>query len=185
MRSCLVLVVLVLLTNCTPPNVASCQASYMSETIVKEMKVSLTGPQTLPLSVVRRGSPSYDPERNFFTITLENQSSETRTMPFDEIGQNVVLIYRNPQTKRGFTDNRTPPPDPEPPVEKIGPGVTRSFQVVFDYPGSIAKMEKGVAVLQFCVKWQSEWLRKSAYAPSAYDWNESFELCREIRITDE
>jgi hypothetical protein len=34
------------------------------------------------------------------------------------------------------------------------------------------------------VKWESDWLRRSAYAPGAYDWNESFELCREIRITD-
>jgi len=98
-----VLLGVVLLENCAPPNVAFYQASYMSETAVKDIKVSLTGPQTLPLSVLRRGSPAYDPERSFFTVTLENQSRQTKALPFQEIGQNAVLIYRNPQTKREIT----------------------------------------------------------------------------------
>jgi len=157
----------------------------MSETVVNEVRLSLAGPQTLPLSIVLRDSPTYDGPRNFFTVSLKNESGKTRALPFDELRRNIVTIYRNPVTSAEIIDNRTPPPKFDGSVEALAPGQNKTFLVIFEYPASIATMNNGVAVLQFCVKWESDWLRKSAYAPGVYDWNESFELCREIRIVDE
>ena len=68
---------------------------------------------------------------------------------------------------------------------RLAPGETKSYQVIFEYPAGIATMKNRVAVLQFCAKWDSSWLRKKAYAPNAYDWNESSELCRELRIVED
>jgi hypothetical protein len=157
----------------------------MADLIVKGIRLSLAGPQTLPLSVVLRSSPAYDGERSFFTVSLTNESGGGRTLPFDELRRNIVLVYRNPSSGAEIIDNRTPPPRRVGVVEELPQGETKTFQVVFAYPESIATMREHVAALQFCVKWESGWLRSSTYAPGAYDWNESFELCREIRILDE
>jgi hypothetical protein len=157
----------------------------MADLVIKDIRLSLTGAQTLPLAVVLRKSPAYDAQRNFFTVTLKNESGETKKLPFDELRRNVVLVYRNPATGAEIVDNRTPPPKRDGSVEKLASGETKSFQVVFEYPGSIATMKDHVAVLQFCVKWEASWLRAADYTPGAFDWNESFELCQEIRIFDE
>ena len=92
---------------------------------------------------------------------------------------------QRPDTGAEVVDNRTPPPKLDGAVEKLAPAETKTIEVVFEYPAGIATMKNKVAVLQFCAKWQSEWLRKAAYAPGSYDWNESFEVCSEIRIIDE
>jgi hypothetical protein len=153
----------------------------MSETVIDGIHLSLSGPETLPLSVVLRGSPTYDGPRCFFNVSVKNESDRTRSLPFDEMRRNIVSIYRN-SAGAERVDNRTPPPKAVGTVEALPPGVTKSFQVVFEYPASIAIMKKREALFQFCIKWESAWLRSTAYAPDAYDWNPSFELCREIRI---
>jgi len=185
MRSCVIATTLALLMNGAQPNADLRKGRYMSETVVKEIRISFTGPQTIPLSVALRDSPAYNGPRNFFTVALKNNSRNTKTLPFDELQRNTVTKYRNSVTGAEIIDNRTPPPKLDGSVVKLAPGDTKTFQVVFEYPATIASMKNGVVVLQFCVKWENDWLRKSAYAPGAYDWNESFELCREIRITDE
>jgi len=157
----------------------------MSELVIKGIRLSLAGAQTLPLSVMRRDTPAYDGPRTFFTVSLKNESDGTRILPLDELRRNVVLVYRNPSTGAEVVDNRTPPPKRDGSVEALAKGEAKTFQVVFAYPQTIAVMRDHVAVLQFCVKWVGSWLRASTYAPGAYDWNESFELCREIRILDE
>ena len=70
-------------------------------------------------------------------------------------------------------------------VETLAPGASKEFQVVSDYRDSIAAKKENVAIVQFCVSWNREWLRKSTYLRYAYDWNESFELCREVRVVSE
>ena len=157
----------------------------MSETIINGVRVSFEGPPELPLSVVLRESPAYDAPRNFFTVLLKNVSGQVKTLPFDELRRNIVSIYRNPATGAEIIDNRTPPPKLDGSVEELAPGQTKTFQVIFEYPAKIATMKNRVAVLRFCAKWDSVWLRKSAYAPDAFDWNESYELCREIRVVEE
>jgi hypothetical protein len=157
----------------------------MSETVLKDVRLSLEGPRSLPLAVVLRSSPAYDGPRNFFTVSLKNESARRWRLPLDEIRRNVVLVYRNPVTGGQTIDNRTPPPKMDGSVEDLLPGEIKTFQVVFEYPASIATMKDRVAILQFCVKWDSAWLRKSTYLPDSYDWNESFELCREIQIVDQ
>lgn len=156
----------------------------MSAAQVNGIRLSLAGASALPLAVTSRGSPSYDGPRNFFTVSLENVSTRRLTLPFDELRRNVVRVYRNPSTGAEITDNRTPPPKLDGSVEELAPGETKTFQVIFEYPARLATMEHGVALLHFCVKWESDWLRKSAYAASAYTWNEPFELCQEIRVLD-
>jgi hypothetical protein len=183
MRSRVALSVAALACNAIVPGIYSYEA-YMSEITVKQVRISFSGPETLPLPVVRRGSPKYDGPRNFFTVSLRNDSATKRTLPLPELRENVVMKYQNPATGAEIVDNETPPPDFEGAVEDLAPGETKTFQVVFEYPERIATFKDRVAVLRFCVKWESDWLRRSAYAPGAYDWNESFELCREIRITD-
>jgi hypothetical protein len=175
--------ILAVAVSCAIAN--SMGANRMSSTVINGVHLSLSGPDTLPLAVVRRGSPDYDAEAAFFTVSLKNESEDTKTLPFDELRRNVVLNYRNQETAAEYSDNRTPPPKFDGAVQVLPPGKTKKFEVVFDYPAGIATMKNRVAVLWFCVKWESKWLRKSAYAPGAYDWNESFELCREIRIVDE
>lgn len=157
----------------------------MTEIVIDGIRLSLSGPETLPLPVVLRDSPAYDGPRNFFKVSLKNESGQPRSLPFDELRRNVVLVYRNPATDAEVVDNRTPPPKLDGSVERLAPGETKTFEVVFEYPAQIATMEKRVAVLQFCVKWEADWLRSTAYAPGAYDWNASYELCNEIRIFDE
>lgn len=156
----------------------------MINTVVKDIRLTLNGPEILPLSVVLRGGAAYDGPRNFFTVALTNESDDSKLLPFDELRRNTVLVYRNLATGAEIIDNRTPPPKRDGSVEKLAPGETKTFQVVFEYPARIATMEDRVAVLQFCAKWEASWLRTSAYTSRAYDWNESFEVCREIRITE-
>lgn len=157
----------------------------MSEVLIDGIRLSLAGPARLPLAVVLRDSPGFDGPRNFFEVSLKNESSQTRTLPFDELRRNVVLVYRNPATQAEIVDNRTPPPKLDGSVETLSPGATKTFQVAFEYPTSIVTMEKREAALQFCVKWESDWLRHQAYAPGAFDWNASFEVCDELRVVDE
>ena len=157
----------------------------MSDQVVNGVRLSLAGPQTLPLAVVRRGSPTFDNARAFFTVSMTNESGGRKTLPFDELRRGVVLVYRNPSTGAELVDNRTPPPKRDGSVEALPPGGTKTFQVVFDYPASIATFKDHVAALQFCVKWESKWLRTETYRPGSYDWNESYEVCHEIHIVDE
>lgn len=185
MSSCLAVTALAFLTSCATPSADSSKRSNMSEILAKEVRLSFTGPQTLPLPVVLRDSPAYDAPRNFFTVTLKNESSKQQTIPFDELQRNTITKYRNPDTGAEIVNNRTPPPKQDGAVLVLAPGETKSFQVVFEYPAKLQDLKNKVAELSFCVKWESSWLRKQAYAPDAYNWNESFELCREIRITAE
>ena len=157
----------------------------MSEKVIKQIRLSFTGPESLPLAVVRRESPDYDGPRSYFTVSLKNESDGPVSLPLDELKRNVVMVYRNPATGREKVDNRTPPPKMDGAVESLQAGKTTSFQVVFEYPADLATTKNRVAELEFCVKWKKEWLRDSAYAPRAYNWNESYELCRQIRIVDE
>lgn len=185
MRSCLATILLALAAGCAEPNVGQSKGKAVAEVVLKGVRLSLTGPETLPLPVVLRNSPAYDAPRNFFTVSIKNESASMRTLALDELRRSLVLVYRNPATAAEKTDNRTSPPKLGSSVEKLAPGETKSFQVVFEYPADIARMKDHVTLLRFCVKWESAWLRKSAYAPGAYDWNESFELCREIRILEQ
>lgn len=157
----------------------------MSELVVEGVRLTLTGPETLPLAAVHPDSPAYDPSRAFFTVALRNESRRRRILPFDELRRNVVLVYRDRSTGAEFVDNRTPPPRRNGAVEELPVGGDKSFQVVFAYPETIARLEDGAAALQFCVRWDRDWLRADEYAPGAYDWNETFELCRELRVVDE
>ena len=157
----------------------------MSDLLINGIRLSLEAPESLPLSVVLRGSPRYDGARNLFTVSLRNESPSRMTLPFDEIRRNSIPVYRNPATGAEIVDNRTPPPKMDGSVETIAPGAVKAFQVVFEYPARIVTMRDRVAVLEFCVKWDAKWLRASAYSPGAYDWNESFEACRQIRIIEE
>ncbi len=157
----------------------------MSETVMHTIRLSFDGPESLPLPVVLRDNPAYDGPRNFFTVSLKNESDRRVLLPFDELKRNVVMVYRNPDTGAEEVDNRIPPPKMDGAVEPLEPGETKSFQVVFEYPANLATMKSRVATLEFCVRWKKEWLRDSAYPKGAYDWNESYELCRQIRIIDE
>jgi hypothetical protein len=134
---------------------------------------------------VTRGDPAYDASRNLFTVTLRTDSSRPKTLPLPEISRNSITKYRNPETGVEVVDNRTPPPRLDGAVETLAPGESKQFQVVFEYPARIATSTADVVVLQFCVTWNRDWLRKSAYLPGSYDWNESFEVCREIRIVSD
>ena len=161
------------------------QVRNMSETVLQDVVVSLSGPPSLPLAVVTRGDPASDPGQNFFTVSLKNESAKSKRLPLPEISRHCVTKYRNPETGVEIVDNRTPPPRLNGAVETLAPGESKHFQVVFEYPARIATRKATVEILQFCVAWNHDWLRKSAYAPGSYDWNESFEVCREIRIVSE
>lgn len=156
----------------------------MSQITLNGIHLSLTGPSSLPLSVVLRDSPTYDGPRNFFTVSLTNSTSQTLSLPFDEMQRNIALAYREPATREEKVNNQTPPPKMDGAVLQLLPDESKSFQVVFEYPIDLAKMKRGVAEIEFCVRWQKEWLRATAYASNPYDWNESYELCHLIRIVD-
>lgn len=185
MRNCLTPVAALAMTACLNPNVPPVKVSLMSETLRNEVRISFSGPQELPIGTVLRSSPKYHGPSNFFTVTLKNESSKPKKLPFPEIERNTITIYRNPATGAESIDNRTPPPEMDGAVAEFAPGESKSYQVVFEYPADIATRANRVALLHFCVKWDAGWLRGSAYAPGAFDWNESFELCRELRITGE
>lgn len=157
----------------------------MSEIVINNLHLSLQGPQTLPLSVVLRDSPNYDQQKNLFTVLLMNKSDRTRTLPLDELRRNIVRIYRNLATDTELIDNKIPPPKLDGSTEELAQGETKTIQLTFNYPMQIVTMKNKVAVLSFCVKWDGSWLRESAYALGAIDWNESFELCHEIQILDD
>jgi hypothetical protein len=157
----------------------------MSETVIKDVRLTFSGPESLPLAVVTRGNPAYDGERAFFTVSVRNNSDKPRALPLPEIRRHCVTKYRNPETGAEFVDNRTPPPKLDGAVETVAAGETKQFKVIFEYPERIAARKDATSIFQFCVAWNREWLRKSAYTPGSYDWNESFELCREIRIVTE
>lgn len=156
----------------------------MQETKINGIHLSLAGPEKLPLSMVLRSSPTYDGSSNFYTVSLRNDSNRNLKLPFDELSRNTVTKYRDMSTSAEFTDNRTPPPKLDGAVEQFTPGEIKTFQVVFEYPLRIATMNNGIANILFCVKWEGDWLRKSSYVNESFDWNESFELCREICIVD-
>lgn len=154
----------------------------MLETMVRGVRIRFSGAESLPLAVVQRSSPAYDSARNFFTVTMKNESSQTLHLPFDEISRNTVLVYRHPVTHEVSLDNRTPPPRKQGLVTELLPGALQSYQVVFEYPQQMAAIANGVAEVQFCVRWQSDWLRQNSYEPGSYNWNESFELCQQVKI---
>ncbi|EJO80364.1 hypothetical protein FFZ99_08415 [Leptospira interrogans] len=184
MQNFLMALIFMLLTGCSALNSKENEIYFMSEQIIKGVSLSLKGPSTLPLSVVLRESPDYDGSRNLFTVSLKNESSRTIKLPLDELRRNVVLVYRNSFTGAEIIDNRTPPSKLDGSIEKLGPGETKAFQVVFAYPEVIASQKGRAEAFTFCVKWDANWLRTSAYSPNAYDWNESFLLCQEIRIVE-
>ncbi len=157
----------------------------MSEIIVEGIRLSMEGANSFPLAVMHPDSPDYDRASQFFTVSLTNLSDRRKTLPFDELSRNYSRVYRNPATGEELFDNEIPPPKDDGSVEKLAPGSTKTFIVVFEYPEEIVKFENGKVTLQFCAKWEDSWLRKAAYKPGAYDWNESFELCHEIIITDD
>lgn len=157
----------------------------MSEIVIDGIRLRLAGPDRLPLSVVDPASESYDREQAFFELSFTNESTSGRTLPFDELSRNTSALYRNPASGHESFDNRTPPPRMDGSVESIAPNQTKMFQVVFDYPEELAPVENGVALVQFCVKWEESWLRAAAYQPNAYDWNHSYELCANILIIDQ
>lgn len=154
----------------------------MSDLLIDGIRVSFSGPQSLPLAVVTRGNPAYDGPRSYFTLTLKNESDRPRSLPFDEISRNTVRVYGNPATRAQVVDNRAPPPKLDGEVEPLAPGGAKSFQIVFAYPAGIATMNQGVADLRFCAKWEAAWLRSTSYQAGSYDWNASFQLCRNLRI---
>lgn len=162
-----------------------CEVKNMSEIVLQDVRVTLSGPESLPLPVVTRGNPAYDGPRNFFTVSFKNESGQTKKLPLPEISRGSVARYRNPDTGAEFVDNRTSPPRFDGAVEALAPGETKNFQIIFEYPPKIAARRNGAAVIQFCAVWNRDWLRKNAYPAKAYDWNESFDLCREVRIVDE
>ena len=180
MRSCIAALAIALLAA-NPVR----EVKNMSEIVVQDVRVTFSGPSSLPLPVVTRGNPAYDAPRNFFTVSLKNESDKTKKLPLPEITQGCITKYRNPDTGAEFVDNRTPPPRLDGAVEALAPGQTKSFQVVFEYQPQIAERKNGGAVIQFCAVWNRDWLRKAAYTAGAYNWNESFELCREVQILDE
>lgn len=154
----------------------------MSDTVIDGIRISFSGPDRLPLSVVSRASPSYDAPRNFFTVTLKNESPTSRKLPFDELKRTIVLVYGNPETKQQEIDNKSPPPRRVGIVETVPPGEQREFQVLFEYPAQIAPLKDGSVQLRFCVRWESAWLRSASYPADSYDWNPSFQLCRDLQI---
>lgn len=179
------LFIMVTLASCQTQDSNQYRVINMSELLINGIRLSFIGRQVLPLSVILRDSPNYDGASNFFTVSLKNESSSIKALPFDELRRNTITKYKNTETAVEFVNNKVPPPRPHGLIEEFNPGETKSFQVVFEYPTSIVTMHNRVATLQFCVKWQSDWLRKSTYTAGSYDWNESFEICREIRIIDE
>ncbi len=182
MRNCQLTILLIfLLLACSQTLKGS---NIMSETVINGIKLSFTGPEQLPLSVVLRDSPAYDGPCNFFTVSFTNKSGRTRKLPFDELQRNVVMRYRNPVSHAEEVDNQTPPPKMDGAVDTLVVGETKMFQVIFNYPTQIVTMKDNIAVIEFCVQWKKEWLRDQAYTEVAYDWNESYQLCRQIRIVD-
>lgn len=155
----------------------------MSETVIDGIRISFAGPDQLPFKVVSRDSPAYDAPRNFFTVTMKNESPASRKLPFDELRRTIVLVYGNPDTKEQEVDNESPPPRRVGLVEKLPPGEQRQFQVVFAYPARIATLKNGSVRLRFCVRWEAAWLRVASYTADTCDWNQSFQLCRDLQIT--
>jgi hypothetical protein len=153
-----------------------------SDRVIDGIRVTFSGPRSLPLAVVTRGDPAFDGSRSIFTVTLRNESDRERRVPLDELRRSLVRVYVNPATRAESIDNRGAPPRAAGIVEALPPGATRDVQVPFAYPVSIATMEHGVAQLRFCVRWESGWLRSASYPSGTIDWNPSFELCEDVRI---
>jgi hypothetical protein len=166
------------------PTAARADEDLMSTTnrLLDGIRVTLSGPRSLPLAVVTRGDPAFDASRGMFTLTLHNESDRERRLPIDELRRSLVRVYGNPATRAESIDNRSAPPRAVGIVEALPRGATRDIQVPFAYPASIATMEHGAAQLRFCVRWESGWLRTASYPSDAVDWNPSFELCADLRI---
>jgi hypothetical protein len=184
-RNRLIGVTVLVAAACAQFREQSSEARSMSTAVVGGIQITLTGPESLPQSAVRPASPTYNPTRGTFTVVLKNETSARKVLPFDEISRNIALVYRNPSTRAELVDNHPPPPKRNGAVEAFAAGASRSFDVIFTYPESIATMKDHIAVLSFCIKWESNWLRAEYYRPKSYDWNESFEVCRQIRVLDE
>jgi len=149
------------------------------------VSLTLTGPDALPLAVANRMGSEYNMERCLFQLAVKNVSDTVKNMPYDELKGGTIQVYRRIQDKKEIIDNRTKPPKKKGIVDRFLPGEEKSHSVLFEYQPAIAKYEHNIAKIQFCVKWDAGWLRASSYDSGAVDWNESFELCREIRIIDE
>ncbi len=156
----------------------------MSEVQVDSMRISLTGPASLERSVIERTSPSYDGQQALFKVTITNASGDFRRLPFDELARHVVRVYRHPATKAEWIDNRTPPPKMNGAVIALAPGASRGFPLLFEFPSRLLEQDAKTQQVQFCARWDSTWLREAAYAPQAFDWNQGFEVCTDLRLVD-
>ncbi|WP_157223051.1 hypothetical protein ACO1KB_04390 [Leptospira interrogans serovar Szwajizak] len=119
MPNFLIVLIFILLTGCPALNNKENETYFMSEYVIKGIRLSMEGPSTLPLSVVRRDSLAYDGSRSFFTISLKNESDHIKNIPLDELRRNVVLVYRNSFTGVEIVDNRTSPPKLDGLIEKL------------------------------------------------------------------
>jgi hypothetical protein len=147
------------------------------------IQLSLTAPDPLRAAAVQPGSPGFDMSQTIFRVTLRNVSTQPITLPFDEIRRNVVRVYTNLETNVVHTDNRTPPPTRKGLVETLAPGQGREITVQFHYPDMLVTDPSKEIKLRFCVQWRREWLRSQYYQAGSYQWNESFDVCKDIRIT--
>jgi hypothetical protein len=147
------------------------------------IQLTITAPDHLRAAAVQQGSPEFDMNQTIFRVTLRNVSTQPITLPFDEIRRNVVRVYTNLATSVVHTDNRIPPPTRKGLVETLAPGQSREITVQFHYPDMLVSSTDKELKLRFCVQWRREWLRSQYYQPGSYQWNEPFDVCKDIRIT--
>lgn len=156
----------------------------MQETTIDGMKIALSAPAVLPDAAVRPGSPARDPRAAAVTVTFRNESAQPLAAPLDEIGNGLVLVYTVEGAGEPLIDNEIPPPPEDGSVMTLAPGAAHVVRLSFGYPEPLmpARLMEPV-VVTFCVRWRDEWLRAGNYAPSAVEWNASFDVCADVRIT--
>lgn len=154
----------------------------MGNQVIDGLRIDLSGPTTLPKSVVSRASPTYDASRGLFTVTMTNRTDRVLVLPLDEMQRAVARVYVNPHTLGRMIDNKRRPPRTSALLESVSPGDARSFQVPFEFPERISTSIDGQADIRFCVRWEDSWLRNCTNAGIDCTWNKTFEICSDIKI---
>ena len=156
----------------------------MQATTIDGMSIVLTAPSEIPDAAVRPYSAERDPQACAVQVTFRNESGHPIKAPLDEIGNGLVSVYDVEGTGEPLIDNEIPPPPRDGSVIALAPGKSHVVRMSFAYPQPLMpdRLWKTV-VVKFCVRWREDWLRAANYAPGAVQWNVSFDVCADVRIT--
>jgi hypothetical protein len=155
----------------------------MQQTTIDGTKIELNAPAAISEAAIRPGSPAHDARAAAVTVTFRNESERPLSAPLEEIGNGLVLVY-TVEGREPLIDNEIPPPPQDGSVITLAPGASYVVRLSFGYPQPLlpARIREPVMV-RFCVRWREEWLRTNNYAPGAIQWNKSFDVCANVRIT--